>query len=62
MKYALARAALLMVTLQQEVSPGGSINLSLVSAARLSNAKPHSRSGAMDGVSPHVSSVIGANG
>ena len=62
MKYALARAALLMVTLHKEVSPGGSINSCLVSAARLQNAKTHSRSGDMDGISPHVSSVIGANG
>ena len=62
MKYALARAALLMVALQQEVSTGGSMNLSVVSATKLSNAKHHSQSDDVDGYSAHVSSVLGANG
>ena len=62
MKYALARAALLMVTLQKEVSLGGSMNLSIVSATKLSNAKHHSRSDDVEGYDPRVSSVIGADG
>jgi hypothetical protein len=61
MKYALARAALLMVALQKEVSPGGSINLSLVSATKLSNAKHNSRF-ENDAYNPHVSSIPGADG
>ena len=61
MKYALARAALLMVLLHQEVSPGGHNNRGLVSATKLESSKKLSGRSNNE-VEDVVDTVIGDDG